>query len=207
MRIDGGEGTIVRQGKFLDCVLINELRVDLAESPVMAMVNREFLDAEGKRVLFPSGTRALGAAGVVGNLQQARVYIRFDRVVFPDGRTAYFPKRGMRAIDAVGAVGVPGDVDRHVFMQFGAAVMLGVLDGLGAAVRSPVGEAGVQDLMLARTSNNFSTVLAGVIGRYANVVPTITVERGTKMKVFFDADVRLSTYMSADDLSWMKEEP
>lgn len=198
MRIGPGAGEIVRQGKFLDSVLVNQLRVDLVESPVVAMVNRDFLSLDGEAVLIPAGAKLMGTAGQVGNVQQARVYIKFDRIIFPDQRSAYFPRKQV-ATDGIGAVGVPGDVDRHLFMQFGAAVMLGMLDGLAAAAQGPAALTAPRpgNMMIGRTSDNFSKVLASVIGRYANVVPTVTVEPGAKMKIVFAEDVRLSAYRPA----------
>jgi type IV secretory pathway VirB10-like protein len=205
MTIGSGPSVVVRQGKFLDCVLVNELRVDLAESPVIVMVNRDFLSANGDYVLGPAGAKLLGTAGTVQSLQQTRVYIKFDRIIFPDGRTAYFPVRQVGAVDGAGAIGVPGDVDRHLMLQFGAAIALGVLDGLAAAVQRPAsGDPTVRDLVVGRTSSNFSTIVGGVLQRYANVMPTVTVEPGSKMKVFFTEDVRLSAYMASRDLSWMR---
>jgi len=63
----------------------------------------------------------------------------------------------------------------------------------------------LRDLMMARASGNFSSVIGGVIQRYANVVPTVTVASGTKMKVFFAEDVRLSPYLRVRDLRWARE--
>jgi type IV secretory pathway VirB10-like protein len=209
MRIGGSVGPdqVVRQGKFLDCAIINEIRSDLVDSPVMAMVSRDFVSIDGKYVLIPAGSKLLGEAGRTQNIQQARVYIKFDRIIFPDQRSAFFPTRKVPGVDAVGAVGVEGDVDRHLFMQFGAAVMLGVLDGIGAAVQGPGAGTSptLRELVMARTSSDFSSVIAGVIQKYANVVPTVTIDAGSKMKVFFSDDVRLSPYMRTMDLSWMTE--
>lgn len=195
MRIGPGSGEVVRQGKFLDSVLVNQLRVDLVESPVVAMVNRDFLSLDGEAVLIPAGAKLMGTAGQVGNVQQVRVYIKFDRIIFPDQRSAYFPRKQI-ATDGIGAVGVPGDVDQHLFMQFGAAVVLGMLDGLAAAAQGPAALTSPRpgNMMIGRTSDNFSKVLASVIGRYANVVPTVSVEPGAKMKIVFAEDVRLSPY-------------
>lgn len=208
MRIGGNVGpdSVVRQGKFLDCVLVTRLHADLVDSPVVAMVSRDFVTLDGKYVLVPAGSKLLGAAGAVGNLQQARVYIKFDRLMFPDQRAAHFPVRKVPAVDGQGSVGVPGDVDRHLMLQFGAAVMLGMLDGLAAAVEAPGTTASptVRELVTARTSSNLSHVVAGVIQKYANVVPTITVEPGAKMKVFFAEDVRMSPYLTTTELSWVR---
>jgi type IV secretory pathway VirB10-like protein len=209
MRIGGSVGPdqIVRQGKFLDCVLVNQIRADLVESPVITMVSRDYVSLDGKYVLVPAGSKLLGEAGRVQNLQQERVYIKFDRVIFPDQRSAYFPVRKVAAVDRAGAVGIDGDVDRHLILQFGAAIMLGVLDGVGAAVQNPSTGTNptLRDLVMARTSADFSTVIAGVIQKYANVVPTLTVESGAKMKVFFAEDVRMSPYMATHDLTWVRK--
>lgn len=209
MRIGGSVGPdqIVRQGKFLDCALVNQIRADLVDSPVIAMVSRDYVSLDGKYVLVPAGAKLLGEAGRVQNLQQERVYIKFDRVIFPDQRSAYFPVRQVPAVDRIGAVGIDGDVDRHMMLQFGAAVMLGVLDGVGAAVQSPSAGTNptLRDLVMARTSADFCSVIAGAIQKYANVVPTVTVEAGAKMKVFFAEDVRMSPYMATSDLTWVRE--
>lgn len=208
MRIGGNVGPdhVVRQGKFLDCVLVTRLRADLVDSPVIAMVSRDYVSLDGKYVLVPAGTKLLGSAGAVGNLQQARVYIKFDRLIYPDQRSAYFPIRKVTAVDGEGAVGIEGDVNRHFMLQFGAAVMLGMLDGLAAAVQGPgsAGQPTLRELVAARTSTNLSTVVAGVIQKYANVVPTITVEPGAAMKVFFSEDVRMSPYLTTSELSWLR---
>lgn len=208
MTIGAGAGPdqTVRQGKFLDCAVVNEIRADLVESPVIAMVTRDFVSLDGQWVLVPSGSKLLGEAGRVQNLQQSRVYIKFDRILYPDQRSAYFPVRKETAVDAGGAVGIEGDVDRHFALQFGAAIMLGVLDGLAAQVQTPaaVSSPAARDLVLARTSQNLSNVVAGVINRYANVVPTVSVNPGAKLKVFFSEDVRMTPYMSAADLSWVR---
>jgi type IV secretory pathway VirB10-like protein len=205
MRIASGRELVVRQGKFLDCVLVNHLRVDLAESPIICMVTRNFLSMDGEEVLFPAGAKVLGTAGVVQNLQQSRVYLKGDRIIFPDQRSAYFPVRQVGAVDGAGSIGIPGDVDRHFALQFGAAVMLGMLDGLAAAVQQPTAaEPGVRELVAARTSSNFATIVGGVLQRYANVVPTISVPPGTSLKFYFSEDVRVSPYMRSAELSWMR---
>lgn len=208
MRIGGGVGAeqVVRQGKFLDCVLVNEVRADLVESPVIGMVSRDFVSLDGATVLVPAGAKLIGTAGRVQNLQQSRVYLRFDRIIFPDQRSAYFPVRKLPAVEGSGAVGVEGDVDRHFMLTFGSAVMLGLLDGLAAAVEgaSSAATPTTRELIAARSSMNMSQVVAGILARYGNVVPTVTVAPGAAMKVFFAEDVRMSPYMSVRELSWVR---
>jgi type IV secretory pathway VirB10-like protein len=207
MRIGGdiGAAGVVRQGKFLDCALVNDVRADLVDSPVIAMVSRDFVSLDGTFVLVPAGSKLIGTAGRVQNLQQSRVYIRVDRIIFPDQRSAYFPVRKLPAVDGAGVVGIDGDVDRHFMLTFGSAVVLGMLDGLAAAVEGQQGATPTtREMLMARTSMNMSQVVAGILQRYGNVVPTISVEAGAKMKVFFAEDVRMSPYMRTRELSWVK---
>jgi len=100
-------------------------------------------------------------------------------------------------------------VNRHLTLQFGAAIFLGVFDGLAAQVQSPAAEDNptARDLVLARTSKNFSSVVDAVIQRYANVVPTVTIREGTKLKCYFTQDVLLTPFMPTGELSWVKGRP
>jgi type IV secretion system protein TrbI len=214
MRISGGTGpdVVVREGKFLDCVLINRVESDLADSPVMAQVARDFLSLDGKDVLIPAGARIYGTAGKVGSMQQARLFISFHKIVFPrrseeeTPKVAYFPTRQVPAMDAMGRLGVGGQVNRHLMLQFGAAILLGVFDGLAAQVQSPGAEDNptARDLVLSRTSQNFTNVVNAVIQRYGNVVPTVTLREGTKLKCYFTQDVALTPFMATRDLSWVR---
>jgi type IV secretory pathway VirB10-like protein len=214
MRISGGTGpdVVVREGKFLDCLLINRVESDIADSPVMAQVARDFLTLDGKDVLIPAGARLYGTAGRVESLQQAKLFIKFHKIVFPRRRpeetpkVAFFPSRQFPAMDSLGRLGVGGQVNRHMLLQFGAAIMLGVFDGMAAQVQSPGADDNptARDMVLSRTSQNFANVVNAVIQRYANVVPTVTLKEGTKLKCYFTQDVALTPFMATRDLSWVR---
>jgi type IV secretory pathway VirB10-like protein len=214
MRISGGTGpdVVVREGKFLDCVLINRVESDIADSPVMAQVARDFMSLDGRDVLVPAGAKIYGTAGKVQSMQQAKLFISFHKLVFPrrtpdeTPKVAFFPTRQFPAMDAMGRLGVDGQVNRHMMLQFGAAIMLGVFDGLAAQVQSPGSEDNptARDMVLSRTSQNFANVVNAVIQRYANVVPTVTIKEGTKLKCYFTQDVALTPFMATRDLSWVR---
>jgi|GEM_PF-3503215 type IV secretory pathway VirB10-like protein len=214
MRISGGIGpeVVVREGKFLDCVLINRVESDIADSPVMAQVAQDFLSLDGKDVLIPAGARIYGTAGKVESLQQAKLFIKFHKIVFPrrseeeTPKVAFFPTRQFPAMDSMGRLGVGGQVNRHMMLQFGAAIMLGVFDGLAAQVQSPGAQDDptARDMVMSRTSQNFANVVNAVIQRYANVVPTVTIKEGTKLKCYFTQDVALTPFMATRNLSWVR---
>ncbi len=213
MRIGGGPDDIIREGKFLDGVLVNRIESDIAESPVMVQLSRDFLSLDGKQVLFPAGAMCYGVAGTVGNMQQTRMYVNFHKVVFPRRpgeryqSVAYFPTRYLPPImDAAGSVGVSDKVDRHFMLKFGSALVLGVFDGLGAALRQSGAAAnttaGAQ--VAAQASQNFAQVMGNIVAAYANVVPTVTIPVGKKVKIYFTQDTVVSGFMDSRNLSFVR---
>lgn len=216
MRIGGGVGPddIIREGKFLDGVMVNRIESDIAESPVIVQLSRDFVSLDGKTVLFPAGSMCYGTAGTVGNMQQARIYVKFHKVVFPRRHgdaiqpVAYFPVRNMPPVlDNLGSVGVKDKLNRHFMLKFGAAVVMGIFDGLAASVQGGNPDAqypSTRDMIAARTSQNFQMVMGQIIQSYANVVPTITIREGKKVKIYFTQDTMVSPYMLTKDLSFVR---
>lgn len=213
MRVGGGIGhdMVVREGKFLDCALVNRIESDINDSPIILQVTRDFVSPDGRYVLVPAGSKIYGVAGSVQSLQQARLYMAFHRIVYPTRRgeneslSAYFPKRHFPGMDNMGSLGVSDKVNRHFMLQFGAAIMLGMFDGAAASVQSAgsVENPAMRDLVLSRTSQNFSNVVTSIIQRYANVVPTVTIREGKKCKVYFTQDVMMTPWMETRSLSWV----
>lgn len=213
MRVGTGIGRdmVVREGKFLDCALVNRVESDINDSPVILQVTRDFVSPDGRYVLVPAGAKVYGVAGSVQSMQQARLYMAFHRVVYPtrhgenESLSAYFPKRLFPAMDHMGSLGVKDKLNRHFFLQFGSAIMLGLFDGAAASVQSAGAEQNptMRDLMLARTSQNFASIVNSVIQRYANVVPTVTIREGKKCKVYFTQDVMMTPWMETRNLSWV----
>lgn len=214
MRVGGGVGPdmVVNEGKFLDCATVNRVESDINDSPVILQVTRDFVSPDGRYVLVPAGAKIYGVAGSVQSLQQARLYMAFHRIVYPMRRgenqalSAYFPQRKFPAMDNLGSLGVKDQVNRHFMLQFGAAIMLGMFDGAAASVQSAGATENptMRDLVLARTSQNFANVVNSIIQRYANVVPTVTIREGKKVKVYFTQDVTMTPWMETRELSWVK---
>lgn len=215
MRIGGGPEVTVHEGQFLDCVLQHDVESSFNDSPIMAMVARDFLSPDGRYVLIPAGTMVPGLAGKVQNVQQARLFISFSRALFPDGRSAYFPERLMPlGMTADGTYGVMGKVNHHWLLQYGAAVMLGVVDGLAASTQGPISYSPISgavsmsagQLAVQQTSQQLQAVTQKVMDRYGNVVPTVRLKAGSRIKIYFTEDVRLNAYMPSRDLRWVQHE-
>ena len=202
-----GPGTVrLFAGEFIDAVLQNRIVADTEPSPVVAYVCKDHYDRTGEWVVFPTGTRLIGFSQMVDYMGAARLFIRFDRMVRPDGQLIYFPdgRKAALALDRTGALGVASKVNRHWLLQFGTALLVGVLDGLGAAAQQHTDPYSGKAYVIEDTTDNFEKILDTIMQRYSNIVPTITVNAGKKMKIFLAADLEFAPFARTEERSYAR---
>jgi len=196
----------VSEGEFIEAVLAHRIVSDTEESPVVCSVSRDLIDDSGRFVVVPAGARIVGRSQVVNYMGASRLFIRFERLILPNGVAAAFPggKRALSALDATGALGVATDVNRHWLLQFGTAIFVGVLEGLGAAAQQHTTPYSGQAYVIEDTTDNFEKILNTIMQRYTNIVPTITVGQGYRMKVFLTEDILVSPYARVAERSYAR---
>ncbi|HOB54200.1 MAG TPA: TrbI/VirB10 family protein [Acidobacteriota bacterium] len=184
------------EGEFIDTVLTQRIVADTEESPVVCAVSRDLIDNSGRFVLLPAGTRIVGRSQTVTYMGASRLFINLHRMLLPNGAAVDFPasQRALNALDRTGALGAVTRVNRHWGLQFGAAIFVGVLEGLGAAAQARTDPYSGRAYVIDDTTDNFEKILNTIMQRYTNIVPTITVGPGYRMKIFLTEDVWLSPY-------------
>lgn len=216
MRTGHGAEDLIFEGKYLDCVLTNRIEASYNDSPVVAMVNRDFLSRDGKHVLFPAGTKLIGVAGKVDNWRQERMFISFHRAIFPgpEQRSAWFPERLMpEGMMPDGSAGVAGKINRHFWKMYGAALLFGAIDGFAAYKAGPVQVSPfgaetltAQQSAVAAASKQFNKVTDRILASYGNMVPTMALPVGTRMKVYFSIDTKVTAFMPSSELNWVRSQ-
>jgi type IV secretory pathway VirB10-like protein len=192
------------EGQFLDCVLLHKLLSDTEESPVIVSVAKDFFDSSARFVIFPSGTRGIGHSQVVKYQGAARLYIWFERILLPNGVSIMLPDNG-KGLDVQGSLGVASNVNRHFMQKFGSAIMVGLLDGLGGLAQNNTQNNQLQN-MINNSSNNFSDINREIMAQNSNIVPTITVNAGHRVKIVLSSDILISAYSLISDRSYARGE-
>jgi type IV secretory pathway VirB10-like protein len=133
-----------------------------------------------------------------------RLFINFNRIILPNGPSIDLPvsNKALKALDETGALGVVSHVDRHWFLQFGTAILFGVLDGLSAAAQKSDDLYSTRSLVLGRTSDNFQRILDKIMDQYSSVVPTIRVDQGKTLKIYLSDDILISPFARIKDRSY-----
>jgi hypothetical protein len=181
MRITNSSYT-VPQGAIIAGTLETAINSDLP-GYVRAVVTRDVMGFDGRRVLIPSGSRLIGQykSGLAAG--QSRAFIVWTRLTRPDGVTVSL---GSPATDTLGRAGLGGKVDSHFLKRFGSAILLSVVQsGLGAL------QSGGSEIIV-RSADDAKSVAGVALQRDINIPPTVKVAQGTPIRIFIARDLDFS---------------
>ena len=200
-RTDPGDSqtdAVLRAGTFLDAVLENELTTDNADSPVVALVNRDYYDPLSRRLLMPAGTRLVGKAQKVEYQTASRLAITMNLFQFPNG-TNFHVAPFTTALESYGVYGLMDEVNRHTARILLMSGAVGLLMGFNQAqVEGGTGGAySGTDLMRLQANQQVTSTAQMLLQPFLNAVPTITVHAGHPMKVFIYRDIPIDYYAEA----------
>jgi type IV secretory pathway VirB10-like protein len=186
------------EGEFLEGVILNEIKSDIQEGPVIALSSKDTFDDSGVYVIIPQGSKIIGRTQSINYRGQKRLYIWFDRMILPERKVGEqrasieFPTRSI-ALDEHGINGLVSRVDRHFWLQYGSAILLGVLDGLVGMAQKSAGNESLS-IMFDRSGQNFSRLNERRLLDYQNIMPTVMVKPGSRVKIYITSDINISAY-------------
>ena len=175
----------IEGGQFIEAVLITQIRGD-APGPAIARVSTPFWSRDRQRILIPRGARFVGRVQAVQGLNQSRLTVTFDRLIF-DNHNLRLPFAGL---SQAGEAGLSDKVKRHYLATFGAAGAVGVVAGLTLRNTQSYGfnvPAGQATRMEAGRSLGEST--SAIMSRYLNRMPTIIIRAGHRIRIYFVSDL------------------
>jgi type IV secretion system protein VirB10 len=190
-----GQPYLVYEGSVLDTVLMNRLDGDAA-GPVKVLVSNPLYSHDHQHVIIPEGTVVLGEAkkiGVAGFGQQRRMAVAFHRLIMPDGYSVDLDQ--FHGLDQIGEEGLKDKVNNHYLEIFGTSIALGVVAGAGEITQGggTITTSGSQAFTTG-TAASVSQSATGILDRFLQIPPTITIREGHRVKVYFTQDLLLPSY-------------
>jgi type IV secretion system protein VirB10 len=173
---------LLPKGAFLDCTLETAIDSTLPGMTTCVTATDTF-GVDGEVVLLERGTKLVGETR--GQVQQgsARVFVLWNEARTPTGVIVPLASPGA---DELGRAGLPGNVDRHFWERFGAAMLVSVIDGaIQAAVQSNRGNSGTVIVNPSATQDVMTEVLKGTI----NIPPTVVKHQGDRIQVLVARDL------------------
>jgi type IV secretion system protein VirB10 len=172
---------LLAKGAFIDCTLETAIDSTLPGMTTCITATDTF-SADGTVVLLERGTKLVGETR--GQVQQgsARIFVLWTEARTPTGVVVPLASPGT---DELGRSGLPGEVNRHFWDRFGAAILLTVINGVVQGAVNSQNSGGSVVVSPSTSTDVMTEVLRGTI----NIPPTVTKTQGDRIQVFVARDV------------------
>lgn len=170
--------------------------VDTARAgPVVAMVTQNVFDTvSGRHLLVPQGTRLIGRHEGESAYGDRRAFLSWDRLILPNGKSLILA--GEPGVDAQGAVGVRGQVDRRLLPLLVGTLFAGAVTTLGQIARDDDrrGSGGLLGDVGDAAAIEGAQVGGRLVDRELEVRPVIRLNPGSPVRVMITRDLILEPY-------------
>ncbi len=184
----------LKAGAIIPAVLLTGVDTSRA-GPVVATVSQNVFDSvSGRHLVLPQGTRLIGRHEGESAYGDRRAFLAWDRLILPNGKSLVLTEEP--GVDAQGAVGVRGSVDRRLLPLFVGTLFAGAITTLGQIARDGddrssgglLGDAG------DAAAIEGSQVGGRLVDRELQVRPSIRLRPGASVRVMITRDLILEPY-------------
>lgn len=173
---------LLPQGSFIDCTLETSIDSTLPGMTTCLTASDTF-GADGKVVLLERGTKLVGETRGQVEQGQARVFVLWTQARTPTGVVVPLASPGT---DELGRAGLPGEVDRHFWERFGAAMLITLIDG---AVQAGVQASARNGATVIYAPAGSQDVLTEVLKDTVAIPPTVIKHNGDRIQVLVARDL------------------
>jgi type IV secretion system protein VirB10 len=197
---------MITADKYINAVLENTINSQLAGGRIVGVIEQHVYGGDGRLVLLPAGSRAIGVYESLGRQGDTRLRASFVRVMRPDG--AAISIEGDPAADVMGRLGMIGDVDNRYFERFAGPLLISMIGAIGTYATNSDTIRSTDANGLTTTSQtltpeqqayqNFATDLSFITQRLVeesiNLAPIITIPGGTRFVIMPTRDMVMQGY-------------
>src|SRR5271167_1532338 len=186
-----GKTYVLFEGTILETVLINRLDGGFAGS-VECLLSTDAYSNDRQHLLIPAGSKLLGETKKVDTFGQTRLAVVFHRVLMPDGYSVSLDQ--FKGLNQIGDTGLRDQVNNHYLRIFGVSLAVGALGAVAEAGSAGSLNASSSDLMRQGFAASTAQSSAQILDKFLNIMPTVTIREGHRVKVYLSGDLALPDY-------------
>lgn len=175
------ERLLLPKGTFIDCTLETAIDSTLPGMTTCITATDTF-GVDGSTVLIERGSKLVGETRGSVEQGQARIFVLWAEARTPTGVIVPLASPGT---DELGRSGLPGEVNRHFFERFGAAILISVING---AVQGTIASQSNGSTLIYNPSAS-QDIGTEVLKSTVNIPPTVTKPQGDRIQVFVAHDL------------------
>jgi type IV secretion system protein VirB10 len=172
---------LLPKGAFVDCTLETAIDSSLPGMTTCVTATDTF-GADGNVVLMERGTKLIGETS--GQVAQggSRIFVLWTEARTPAGVVVPLDSP---AADELGRSGLSGEINRHFWQRFGAAMLVSVIDGAVEAASQSSRPGGAVIINPSSSQNVLTDILKGTV----NIPPTLVKRNGDRIQVLVARDL------------------
>ncbi len=186
-----GKSYVLFEGNILETVLINRLDGQFS-GPVECLLSTNVYSNDRQHLLIPAGSKLLGETKRVDSLGQKRLAVAFHRLLMPDGFSVSLDQ--FKGLNQIGDTGLRDQVNNHYLRIFGVSLAIGVLGAVAEGGTGSAITASGTDLMRQGLAGSMAQSSAQILDKFLNILPTVTIREGHRVKVYLSGDLALPDY-------------
>lgn len=184
---------VLFEGSVLEAVLINRLDGEFS-GPVNCLLTTDVYSHNRQHLLIPAGTKILGEAKRVEAFGQARLAVFFHRLIMPNGFSVSLDQ--FKGLNQIGETGLRDKVNNHYGRIFGASLAIGALGGIAQIGTGNAFTQSSTDRMREGFGQSLAQSSERILDRFLNILPTLTIREGHRVKVYLAGDLFLPEYQA-----------
>ena len=188
-----GKTYVLFQGTILETVLINRLDGGFA-GPVECLLSTDVYSNNRQHLLIPAGSKLLGETKKVDTFGQTRLAVVFHRVLMPDGYSVTLDQ--FKGLNQIGDTGLRDQVNNHYLRIFGVSLAIGALGAVSEGGTAGALNATGGDLLRQGFAQSTAQSSAQILDKFLNIMPTVTIREGHRVKVYLAGDLALPDYLN-----------
>jgi type IV secretion system protein TrbI len=188
-----GKTYLLFEGTILETVLLNRLDGQFS-GPVECLLSTDVYSNDRQHLLIPAGSKLLGETRKVNALGQTRLAVVFHRLLMPDGYSVSLDQ--FQGLNQIGDAGLRDQVNNHYLRIFGVSLAIGALGAVAEGGTAGSLTASSSDLMRQGFAESTAQSSAQILDKFLNILPTVTIREGHRVKVYLAGDLSLPDYSS-----------
>ncbi len=188
-----GKTYVLFEGTILETVLINRLDGGFA-GPVECLLSTDVYSNDRQHLLIPAGAKLLGETKKVDTFGQTRLAVVFHRVLMPDGYSVSLDQ--FKGLNQIGDTGLRDQINNHYLRIFGVSLAVGAIGAVSEAGTGGALNATGGDLMRQGFAVSTAQSASQILDKFLNVMPTVTIREGHRVKVYLSGDLALPDYIN-----------
>ena len=186
-----GKIHVLFEGTILETVLINRLDGGFA-GPVECLLSTDVYSNDRQHLLIPAGSKLLGETKKVDTFGQTRLAVVFHRLLMPDGYSVSLDQ--FKGLNQIGDTGLRDQVNNHYLRIFGVSLAIGAIGAVAEGGTAGSLNASSSDLMRQGFAQGTAQSSAQILDKFLNIMPTVTIREGHRVKVYLSGDLALPDY-------------